>query len=99
MRRVRACSNQVAYDWAMTEGNAETTARFQAAQDAMPVHARVARAAAMFVWARDLIAREIVSRAGPLPSERLKWETALRLYGSDDSARRLIQQMLDRVSG
>jgi hypothetical protein len=65
----------------------------------MPVHERVARACAMFAWARGLIGREIVARCGPLPAERLKWETAMRLYGSDANARQMIQRMLDDVSG
>ena len=77
----------------------QVEARFREVQDALPAHARVARAAAMFVWARGLIRREIVARSGPLPEERLKWETALRLYGSDAAARRLIQRMLDHVPG
>jgi hypothetical protein len=34
-----------------------------------------------------------------LPAERLKWETAMRLYGSNATSRRLIQRMLDHVSG
>jgi len=59
----------------------------------------VARAAAMFAWARGVIGREILSRTGPLPAERLKWETAMRLYGSDATARKLIQRMLEHVSG
>ncbi|MFM7035400.1 MAG: hypothetical protein ACKOYJ_09530 [Planctomycetia bacterium] len=65
----------------------------------MPVHVRVARAAAMFARARGLIVRDILSRTGPLAAERLKWETAMRLYGSDAAARKLIQRMLDHVSG
>lgn len=73
--------------------------RFRDAQDAMPAHVRVARAAAMFAWARGLIGREILSRSRPLSAERLKWETAMRLYGSDATSRRLIQRMLDHVSG
>jgi hypothetical protein len=72
---------------------------FRVAQDAMPVHERVARAASMFVWARGVIRREILSRSGPLPDERLKWETAMRLYGADATARALIQRMLDHVPG
>lgn len=68
-------------------------------QDALPVHARVARAAAMFAWARGMIRRDIVSRHGPRSAERLKWETALRLYGGDATSRAMIQRMLDRVSG
>jgi len=78
---------------------AEAEAHFRQAQDALPAHARVARACAMFAWARGLIAREILAHAGPLPAERLKWETAMRLYGSDAASRRLIQRMLDHVSG
>ena len=74
-------------------------ARFRAAQDALPAHARVARAAAMFLWARDLIRREIRARQGGLSVEPLKWETAMRLYGADAASRRLIQRMLDHVSG
>ena len=32
-----------------------------------------------------------------LSAERLKWETAMRMYGSDGSSRKLIQQMLDQA--
>ncbi|MEI6257994.1 MAG: hypothetical protein WCQ77_15280 [Planctomycetota bacterium] len=77
----------------------QAEARFREAQDALPAHARVARAAAMFVWARGVIGREILARSGPLPAERLKWETAMRLYGSNATSRMLIQRMLDHVSG
>jgi len=52
----------------------------------------------MFAWARELIGREIVAEAGQMSDSRLKWETALRLYGSDAASRQLIQQMLDHVS-
>jgi len=79
--------------------HSQAEARFREAQDALPAHARVARAAAMFVWARGVIGREILARSGPLSAERLKWETAMRLYGSDATSRRLIQRMLDHVSG
>lgn len=75
----------------------ELEARFRAAQDALPPHVRVARAAAMFAWARDLIGRQIVADRGPLSPARLKWETAMRMYGSDAVARGLIQRMLDDV--
>ena len=74
-------------------------ARLREVQDALPVHERVARAAAMFAWARGLISRDILSRTGPLPAEPLKWEIAMRLYSSDAAARRLIQAQLDHVSG
>jgi hypothetical protein len=53
----------------------------------------------MFVWARGLIGRQILASRGPLSAERLKWETAMRLYGADATSRRLIQRMLDHVPG
>jgi hypothetical protein len=83
----------------METAHIQALARFREAQDALPAHVRVARAAAMFAWARGLISREIVARRGPLSAERLKWETAMRLYGSDATARSLIQRMLDHVPG
>ena len=46
----------------------QAEARFREAQDALPAHARVARAAAMFVWARGVIGREILARSGPQPA-------------------------------
>ena len=82
----------------MSPSEAELEAQFRAAQDFMPPHVRVARAAAMFAWARDLTSREIVARTGPLSDARLTWETAMRMYGSDAMSRTLIQRMIDRVS-
>ena len=76
---------------------AEAEARFRDSIDAMPVHERVARSAAMFAWARDAIGREILTRSGKVSAERLKWETAMRLYGSETTARKLIQRVLDHV--
>jgi len=82
----------------MADSESELAARFRTVQASLPPHVRVARAAAMFAWARDLIGREIVARTGPLSDTRLKWETAMRLYGSDAASRKLIQRMLDHVS-
>jgi hypothetical protein len=78
---------------------AEAEAKYRDALDAMPVHERVARAAAMFAWARAVVSREILSRMGTFPADRLKWETAMRLYGCDATAGGLIQRMLDHVPG
>lgn len=83
----------------MEMAQTQAESRFREALDALPAHARVARAAAMFVWARGVIGREILARSGPMPAERLKWETAMWLYGSNATSRRLIQRMLDHVSG
>lgn len=83
----------------MDTADTSVKARFRVVQDALPPHVRVARAAAMFVWARGLISRELLARDRGLSAERLKWETAMRLYGADTTARRLIQRMLEHVSG
>ena len=82
----------------MEHSDRELEARFRAVQDSLPPHVRVARATAMFAWARDLIGRDIVARTGPMSDARLKWEIAMRMYGSDAACRTLIQRMLDHVS-
>ena len=82
----------------MELSESELESRFRVEQDSLPPHVRVARAAAMFAWARDLIGRDIVARTGPVSDARLKWEIALRLYGSDAASRAMIQRMLDHVS-
>lgn len=89
----------VAYDTDMSLPGSTAEARFRAAQDSLPAHARVARAASMFCWARGVIRRDILSRRPDLSDDQLKWETALRLYGADPTSRKLIQRMLDHVSG
>lgn len=66
--------------------------------DAMTPAERVERMAGMLAWARGLIARQIVAERGPMSPERLKWEVALRQYGSEPQARALIEGMLARVS-
>lgn len=76
---------------------ADVDVRFRDVLDALPAHLRVARSAAMFDWARGMIGRDILARSGPLSAERLKWETALRLCGSDPSAGLLIQRLLDEI--
>jgi len=59
---------------------------------------RMARSVAMLKWSRDLIARQILETDGPRSFERLKWEVAMRQYGSDLNLRAMIQRMLERVS-
>ncbi len=66
--------------------------------DALTPKERVARAAAMFQWARETIARQILSDLGPMSPERLKWMIAMRQYGSDSTTRELIQRVLLNAS-
>lgn len=65
--------------------------------DALTPKERVARAASMFQWTRDAIARQIVADSGPMSSERLKWLVAMRQYGIDPATREMIQRVLENV--
>lgn len=65
--------------------------------DAMTPKERIARAAALFQWSREAIARRIVAESGPTDPERLKWHVALRQYGADPTTRKLIQRILHNV--
>jgi len=66
--------------------------------DRMTIAERVQRMAELFAWSRGFVARQVVAESGPLTSERLKWEVALRHYGADPTARSMIQRMLARAS-
>ena len=72
--------------------------RYQARIDALPACERMQRATAMFQWSREIIARRILAELGPMSSERLKWEVALRQYGADPRTRALIERRLAGVS-
>lgn len=59
---------------------------------------RVSRSLALLQWSREMIARQITTEKGAISEERLKWEVALRLYGGDHVARRMIESKLADVS-
>lgn len=65
--------------------------------DVLTPKERVARAASMFQWTREAIARQIVSDLGPMSPERLKWLVAMRQYGADSATREMIQRVLENV--
>ena len=65
--------------------------------DALSPQERIARCAAMLKWTRDLLARQVTEELGPLSDERLKWEVARRMYGSDPTAKAIIDQRLKNV--
>ncbi len=81
-----------------TQPEADVRQRFQARIDALSPCERMQRATAMFQWAREIIARQILAQRGPMSSERLKWEVALRQYGADPRTRALIERRLASVS-
>ncbi len=71
---------------------------YQERIDALTPAQRVERSAAMFQWTRGMIARQIQAEHGPMPDEQLKWEVALRIYGSDPRSRAIIERKLADVS-
>ena len=72
--------------------------RYASRMDALSPQERMARCVAMLKWTRDLLARQIIAELGTISDERLKWEVASRMYGSDPAARAIIDQRLEDVS-
>jgi hypothetical protein len=70
---------------------------YQARIRAMSPAERVARSAALYQWARKALARQVTAELGDVPAGRLKWEVALRLYGSEPAVRALIEERLRHV--
>lgn len=71
---------------------------YQSRMDSLSAKERVERCAAMFQWSREMLARQVMVKSGPMSAERLKWEVAKRLYGADPAARALIDRKLADVS-
>jgi len=67
--------------------------------DRLTPREKIARSLAMFDWTRGLVARQIVAERGAMGPEQLRWEVALRLYGADPGARRIIERQLAKVRG
>lgn len=71
--------------------------KYQERIDAYMPKERIARAAAIFQWTRETIARQITADSGPVSSDRLKWLVAMRQYGADATAREIIKRALENV--
>jgi len=70
---------------------------YQIAVDDLTPSQKLARVHALFDWVRDLYARQLSQQLGNVSTERLRWEVALRLYGNDPQARKLIERKLRDV--
>ena len=66
--------------------------------DAMSVVERIRRAEILFNWSRDYIARSILAARGSISDDDLKWEVALRQYGSHPAIRELIDELRSHAS-
>jgi hypothetical protein len=65
---------------------------------AMSVVERVRRAETLFNWSRDFLARSIVAAQGPMSDDDLRWEVALRQYGTNRAMKKLIDELRSRAS-
>lgn len=70
---------------------------YRTAVDAMTPAQKWERTHVWLNWMRDLYARELRKQLGDISEERLRWEVALRQYGSDSQARELIERKLRDV--
>ena len=71
--------------------------QYNSRMDALSPQDRIARCAAMLKWTRDLLARQVTAELGAISEERLKWEVAKRMYGSDPTVKAIIDQKLEDV--
>jgi len=72
-------------------------ARYRERIDRMTIGDRVRRAAELYAWSRGFVTRQVLAELGPLSTERLKWEVALRQYGADPRVRSMIERLLARA--
>lgn len=72
---------------------------YQTRIDAMSIPEKMAISAAMLKWARDMIAREILKSNPSISDTRRRWEVAMRQYGHEPQAKKLVQKMLDQIPG
>lgn len=70
---------------------------YEKRMDALTPKERMARAASMHRWSREIIARRIASNEGHLYPERMKWLVAMREYGANSMTRDLIRKALGHV--
>jgi hypothetical protein len=71
---------------------------YQSRMGALSGKERIARALSLLAWSRQMTARQILADRGEMSERRLKWEVALRLYGSDPTVRRMIESEMADVS-
>jgi len=70
---------------------------YRRAVEAMTPEEKFARMHALLNWARELYARQLREQLGDVSDERIKWEVALRQYGSDRKTRELIERKIRDV--
>ncbi len=70
---------------------------YQRSVSAMTAREKIAKAIELFNWSREFIGREIRKSHPNASDERLKLLVALRMYGTDEKTRELIEDLLVNV--
>lgn len=70
---------------------------YQTSVSLMSPREKIAKSISLFNWSRDFIGREIRKSNPEISIKRLKLLVALRMYGSDRKARKLIEGLLAHV--
>lgn len=65
---------------------------------AMSASERVRRAEELFCWSRDFLARTLAEASPGISETDLKWEIAIRQYGSGSAFQALIRECRSRAS-
>ena len=61
------------------------------------MHVKVARAEQIFQWSHYWIMRRVLGEKGPMSTQRLRLEIALKMYGHEMPVRQLIEKALADV--
>ena len=65
---------------------------------ALSVAERIRRAETMFCWSRDFLARSLAEASPSISEVDLKWEIAIRQYGSSSAFQTLVSECRSRAS-
>ena len=65
---------------------------------AMSVAERVRRAETIFCWSRDFLARSLAEASPNISEVDLRWEIAIRQYGSNSAFQALVSECRSRAS-
>ncbi len=70
---------------------------YQRLVDAMTPVQRMGRAAKLWLWSQQVIARRLVNELGPMSPEELKWQNLRHRYGHTSQLGGLIEERLNHV--
>ena len=72
--------------------------KYRECVDAMSAAERIRRAETRFCWSRDFLARSVAEASPNISEVDLKWEIAIRQYGSSSAFQALVSECRSRAS-